>query len=126
MKILVQNIYSLETLAHVDTLCLDKTGTITDGNLKVNRVFPMSELDQGEMEALVRSYMAASDDNNATFQALKEQFAPKPVYAPAHKISFSSKRKWSSVSFQGAGTIFVGSPGTAAGETAGEFGAGTG
>lgn len=110
MKILVQNIYSLETLAHVDTLCLDKTGTITDGNLKVNRVFPMSELDQGEMEALVRSYMAASDDNNATFQALKEQFAPKPVYAPAHKIPFSSKRKWSSVSFQGAGTIFVGAP----------------
>ena len=110
MKILVQNIYSLETLAHVDTICLDKTGTITDGNLKVRRVIPMSDFNQGEIEALVKSYMAASDDNNATFQALKEQFAPETVYLPSHKISFSSKRKWGSVSFQEAGTIFVGAP----------------
>ena len=44
MKILVQNIYSLETLAHVDTICLDKTGTLTDGKLKVQKVIPMSDL----------------------------------------------------------------------------------
>lgn len=50
MKILVQNIYSLETLAHVDTLCLDKTGTITDGNLKVHSVIPMTDLPRGEVD----------------------------------------------------------------------------
>ena len=72
MKILVQNIYSLETLAHVDTICLDKTGTITDGKLRVHTVLPLSDLTDGE--ALVKSYMAASDDNNATFQALKVKF----------------------------------------------------
>ena len=68
MKILVQNIYSLETLAHVDTICLDKTGTITDGKLRVHSVIPLTDLPGGEMDALVQSYMAASDDNNATFR----------------------------------------------------------
>lgn len=110
MKILVQNIYSLETLAHVDTLCLDKTGTITDGNLKVHAIFPMTLSPQGEVDMLVESYMASCDDNNATFRALKEKFQANPVYQSAYKIPFSSKRKWGSVSFQGAGTVFVGAP----------------
>ena len=110
MKILVQNIYSLETLAHVDTICLDKTGTITDGKLRVHSVIPLTDLPGGEMDALVQSYMAASDDNNATFQALKEKFEPKAAYRPVHKIAFSSKRKWGCISFEGAGSIFVGAP----------------
>lgn len=110
MKILVQNIYSLETLAHVDTLCLDKTGTITDGNLKVHSVIPMTALPQGETDMLVESYMAACDDNNATFRALKEKFPGNKGYQPVCKIPFSSKRKWGSVSFQDAGTVFVGAP----------------
>lgn len=110
MKILVQNIYSLETLAHVDTLCLDKTGTITDGNLKVRAVFPMVSFPQGEMDMLVESYMAACEDNNATFRALKEHFQAKSTYEPVRKIPFSSKRKWGSISFAGAGTLFVGAP----------------
>lgn len=84
MKILVQNIYSLETLAHVDTLCLDKTGTITDGNLTVSRVIPMAEQ--------------------------KAHFQPRDVYRPVHKIPFSSKRKWGCVSFEDAGSIFIGAP----------------
>ena len=109
-KILVQNIYSLETLAHVDTLCLDKTGTITDGKLSVCGIYPMAEFSRGEMDALIQSYMSASDDNNATFQALKKEFAPKQVYRPAGKIPFSSKRKWGCISFEEGGSIFVGAP----------------
>lgn len=110
MKILVQNIYSLETLAHVDTLCLDKTGTITDGNLRVHSVVPLADIPEKELESLVQSYMAASDDNNATFQALKERFPQKEIYSPVHKIPFSSKRKWGCVSFAGVGTLFAGAP----------------
>ena len=110
MKILVQNIYSLETLAHIDTLCLDKTGTITDGRLKVRAVLPLTELPKGEVDALVQSYMAASDDNNATFHAMKEKFPPREVYQAVDKIPFSSKRKWGCVSLEKAGTIFVGAP----------------
>ena len=110
MKILVQNIYSLETLAHVDTLCLDKTGTITDGNLRVHSVVPLADIPEKELESLVQSYMAASDDNNATFRALKERFPQKEIYSPVHKIPFSSKRKWGCVSFAGVGTLFAGAP----------------
>lgn len=116
MKILVQNIYSLETLAHVDTLCLDKTGTITNGKLTVDTVMEIGAgllgkaLPQGEPEKLVQSYLAASDDNNATFQALKEAFGGQAFYTPAHKIPFSSKRKWGCISFAGSGSVFVGAP----------------
>ena len=108
MKILVQNIYSLETLAHVDTLCLDKSGTITDGKLKVSSVVSLSGLPEGEISAMVQSYMAASDDNNATFQALKERFPQNEYHRPVHKIPFSSKRKWGCISFEETGSIFVG------------------
>ena len=110
MKILVQNIYSLETLAHVDTLCLDKTGTITDGKLKVRSVIPLTGISRDRADMLVGSYMAACDDNNATFQALKTEFSERMDYQPSYKIPFSSKRKWGSVSFRGAGTVFVGAP----------------
>jgi len=110
MKILVQNIYSLETLAHVDTLCLDKTGTITNGRLTVASVVAMSNRTRIETEKLVRSYLAASDDNNATFQALKSAFDTEAVFKPCSRIAFSSKRKWGCVSFEGMGSVFVGAP----------------
>lgn len=110
MKILVQNIYSLETLAHVDVLCLDKTGTITDGQLKVIKKLPMTELPKAEVDALIQAYLAASDDTNATFNALVDAFGTKQRYATACKIPFSSKRKWGCVSFKDIGSIFVGAP----------------
>ena len=111
-KILVQNIYSLETLAHVDVLCLDKTGTLTDGNMKVKNVLYMgkSQKEEQEAERLLCSYLAVSDDNNATMQALKHNWHAELVYTPAGKISFSSKRKWGAVSFGANGTVFIGAP----------------
>ena len=104
MKILVQNIYSLETLAHIDPLCLDKTGTITDGRLKVRAVLPLTELPKGEVDVLVQSYMAASVDNNATFHAMKEKFPPREIYQVVSKIPFSSKRKWGCVNLERTGS----------------------
>lgn len=108
IKILVQNIYSLETLAHVDTLCLDKTGTITDGKLKVYRKIPAGKIPGSQAEMLIQSYMAACEDNNPTFQAFRKAFSAEQVYPSVHKIPFSSKRKWGAVSLKGAGTVFVG------------------
>ena len=107
MKILVQNIYSLETLAHVDILCLDKTGTITDGRMKVKDVLSLTDLPHKQLSPLIQSYLAANDDNNATFQALQAHFGTDSVYQPAHKIPFSSLRKWGAVSFD-SGTVFIG------------------
>lgn len=115
-KILVQNIYSLETLAHVDVLCLDKTGTLTDGNMKVHSVSYLGtfhgegSLKEEEAERLLRSYLAASDDNNATIQALKAEWKPELLDMPAGKLPFSSKRKWGAVSFGTSGTVYVGAP----------------
>lgn len=108
MKILVQNIYSLETLAHVDVLCLDKTGTITDGKMKVKEVLPLRDFPNKKLSPLIQSYLAASDDNNATFQALQEHFGANSVYQQTYKIPFSSLRKWGAVSFNTAGTVFIG------------------
>lgn len=74
-KILVQNIYSLETLAHVDVLCLDKTGTLTDGNMSVDRIVPLGERGAAEdSDALLRAYLDASEDNNVTIAALRAHF----------------------------------------------------
>lgn len=107
MKVLVQNIYSLETLAHVDIICLDKTGTITDGKMSVKEVIPLTDLPDRQMSPLIQSYLAASDDNNATFQALQAHFESKAVFEPVDKIPFSSLRKWGAVSFN-SGTVFLG------------------
>lgn len=110
MKILIQNIYSLETLAHVDVLCLDKTGTITDGKLKVHSIIPLSNFTNGETDRLLKSYLAASDDNNATFQAMADFYKPESIYQATSKIAFSSKRKWGCVTLDNRGTVFMGAP----------------
>lgn len=110
MKILVQNIYALETLARVDTLCLDKTGTVTDGNLTVRDVYPLGDLPQEDAKRLIESYVAACGDHNATFFALRAHFSGRATDRPVHSIPFSSKRKWGCVSFLGKGSVFVGAP----------------
>lgn len=110
MRVLVQNMYALETLAHVDVLCLDKTGTITDGKMHVTKVIPMETGIGNDGEKLIQSYLAACDDNNATFGALEQKFGVKHYYKPIHKISFSSKRKWGAVVLESGESVFVGAP----------------
>ena len=109
-KILVQNLYALENLAYTGVLCLDKTGTITDGKLQVISTIPAPGWQAEKTKRLIQSYLAASDDKNATFCALEQAFAKRSFYQPSFKIPFSSKRKWGSVSFFGEGTLFVGAP----------------
>lgn len=110
-KILIQDLYSLESLAHVDTLCLDKTGTITDGKLQVKSIIPLSSFDiDKSISDHIASYLYHCDDNNATYEALCSCFDVKNVYEPTDKIAFSSLRKWSSITFDNFGTLFVGAP----------------
>lgn len=110
LKILVQNLYSLETLAHVDVLCLDKTGTLTNGTMKTASIHSLSSLSSQKQQTLISSYLKASDDNNATVRALRETFSSEGIYTAIHKIPFSSQRKWGSVSFSDKGTVFLGAP----------------
>ena len=109
-KVLVQELFALETLAHVDTLCLDKTGTLTQGKMQVEKVYSAEPQGSVLFEELIGSFLQYTDDNNATFQALKAHFAASDVFSPIHKIPFSSERKWSAIEFQYAGTFVIGAP----------------
>ena len=110
-QVLVQDLYSVETLAHVDTLCLDKTGTITEGKMKVIDIEKYDEkVLPDTLENIMSSYVKVTDDSNATFMALKNHFKGEAKYEKISDISFSSERKWSSVTFKDIGTIIVGAP----------------
>ncbi|NFH99369.1 HAD family hydrolase [Clostridium botulinum] len=110
-KVLVQDLYSVETLAHVDMLCLDKTGTITEGKMQVSNI---EIFDNGivpiTVERAMNAFVNEIGDNNATFQALKNYFKGNDKFEVIDKTSFSSERKWSSISFKGIGSIVVGAP----------------
>ena len=110
-QVLVQDLYSVETLAHIDTLCLDKTGTITEGKMKVIDVEKYNEAVLPDtLENIMNSYVNLTDDSNSTFNALKNYFNGESKYEKQSDISFSSERKWSSVTFKNLGTIIVGAP----------------
>ena len=110
-QVLVQDLYSVETLAHIDTLCLDKTGTITEGKMKVVDVEKYNEgILPDSFENIMCSYVKETDDSNNTFMALKNYFEGEGKYEKVSDISFSSERKWSSVTFKDLGTIIVGAP----------------
>ena len=72
---------------------MDKTGTLTDGKLKICSIIPADVLPAGEAEQLAGAYMAACSDNNATFLALREAFPENEAYRPEHCTPFSSVRK---------------------------------
>ncbi len=110
-RVLVQNLFSLESLAHVDVLCLDKTGTITEGNMCLERLVPLAEDASLPLGEWMGTFLAHSDDNNATFRAMRNYFPDGGVtLEPTSKIPFSSQRKWSAMTFPELGTLVVGAP----------------
>ncbi|MFC6348148.1 cation-translocating P-type ATPase [Vagococcus carniphilus] len=109
-EVLVQDMYSVETLAHVDVICLDKTGTITEGKMKVQEVDLLDDTFEEMMEDVMGSYLAASSDNNITMQAIREHYPEKTTYEASHVISFSSERKWGAMFLETIGTIALGAP----------------
>lgn len=108
---LVQELYCIEMLARIDTLCLDKTGTITDGTMSVRSVV---ELDRGQKFApkkIIPQMMNAFKDKNQTSEALIQKFGRDTKQPNVSKIiPFSSKRKYSAVSFEKMGTFAIGAP----------------
>lgn len=109
-RILVQDMYAIETLAHVDTLCLDKTGTITEGRMKVEHVRNLNPAYDADLPAIMGSYLAESTDNNVTMQALRDYFSVSNRYGAKEKLAFSSDRKWGAVEFNELGTVYLGAP----------------
>ena len=107
---LVQDLYSLEMLARVNVLCLDKTGTITDGRMKVNDCMLLNNPTNFTINEILGSYLSALHDNNQTSIALNNYFGHSSTLKATATIPFSSKRKLSAVTFDEIGTVAMGAP----------------
>jgi cation-transporting ATPase E len=112
--VLIQELAAVEGLARVDILCLDKTGTLTEGSMVFDAVHDLAGIaPAGWREAL--GWFGADPNANATARCLAEAFAHDATLFPVSSTGFSSERKWSAVSFDSgtvaAGTWVLGTPG---------------
>ena len=109
-KVLVQDLYCIETLARVDTLCLDKTGTLTEGSMEV-KDFVCVNTDKSDMENILANMSKFSEDENATIMAIKDYFSNiSNEFEVVNKVAFSSDKKWSGISFKDKGSYIIGAP----------------
>ena len=106
-RTLVQELYCIETLARVDTLCLDKTGTLTEGNMQVIQLVSLGEKRTETAEEILRCLSAVSTDDNATARALHAAYPASQGMRLIKKIDFSSQRKYSGAVFE-EGTYLIG------------------
>lgn len=106
---LVQDLYSLEMLARVDTICFDKTGTITDGKMSVSEFIELEQSDT-DLKTVVGSMLNALNDDNQTAIALNEFFGKNNNYKATYTLPFNSKRKLCAVTFENIGTYSFGAP----------------
>lgn len=107
---LVQDLYSLEMLARVDTICFDKTGTITDGHMSVKEIVCLNDCAKHDVNKVMSSMLFALKDNNQTAIALAEYFGQNEVFNAKTILPFNSSRKLSAVTFSDIGTYAFGAP----------------
>ncbi|MEE3344076.1 MAG: HAD-IC family P-type ATPase [Bacilli bacterium] len=109
-NVLVQQLYCIETLARVDVICLDKTGTITEGKMELKDVVCVGAIDKNKVDEVLSNYCYALDNSNATLDAIREKYPNKGIWQVSGKKEFSSSRKYSAVSFDERGTFYLGAP----------------
>jgi cation-transporting P-type ATPase E len=106
-RVLVQQLPAVEGLARVDVVCLDKTGTLTDGTIAFDSLTALDEQAPAK-EAL--GALANDENRNATLAAIGRAFPPPDGWARQDAVPFSAARKWSAASFTGHGTWVLGAP----------------
>ncbi|MFK7917583.1 MAG: HAD-IC family P-type ATPase [Ilumatobacter sp.] len=109
-KALAKELTSVELLARVDTLCLDKTGTITTGEISFGHVHALPGVDPTHVSEALGALGAADPSPNATLAAIITAH-PAPDNWIADDITpFSSARKWAATHFEGRGSFYIGAP----------------
>lgn len=109
-RTLVQDLYSIEMLARADVLCLDKTGTITDGTMKVQTVLQLESNLPNSVPEIMGSLLTALDDNNQTSRAMATYFGYSKELVQQTILPFSSSRKYSGATFRNGDTYAFGAP----------------
>lgn len=109
-KTLVHDIYCIEMLARVDVLCLDKTGTITDGSMAVTRYTEEQKHGEYNIEEIIGSMNSALNEQNFTAKALENYFGFNKKLTPIVTCPFTSENKYSAVTFEDKGTFIIGAP----------------
>ena len=107
-KARVQDFYSVEMLARINLLCVDKTGTITDGTMTVQKIIPYGAYSEGKVTAILTDYAHLSRDNNATENALKDYFIFSSNATANEILDFNSENKYSAITFNSGETFVLG------------------
>jgi len=110
-RVLVQDMNSIEALARVDVLCVDKTGTITEPDMEVENLLPLGDaLLPEQLEDILTAMYGSGAPDNATAKAMQELFAGESDLKCTNRVPFSSEYKWSGCEFEESGSYVVGAP----------------
>ncbi len=108
--VLAQQLNAIESLASVDTICVDKTGTLTEPSLRVVEVVAADGSSEQEVEATLGAVAASASARNLTLQAVADAF-PAEAEPVGGEVPFASRRRWSAVALE-RGSFYLGAPGT--------------
>ena len=108
-RVLVQDMNCIESLARVDVLCVDKTGTVTENYMEVEALVPLKESDAGTAQEIL-SALYGSEADNDTARAMAARFGAQSSWIPEKRIPFSSAYKWSGGVFRDRGAFLAGAP----------------
>ncbi|MBE6982280.1 MAG: HAD family hydrolase [Ruminococcaceae bacterium] len=109
-RVLVQDMNCIETLARVDVLCVDKTGTITEPVMEVENVIPLGSSSPEYLEQVLSALYGTREPDNDTARAISELFPGPSQWECTRYIPFTSQTKWSGGVFEGQGAFLVGAP----------------
>ena len=109
-RVLVQDMHCVETLARVDVLCVDKTGTITEPVMQVENVIPLGNQSHEYLEEIITNLYGDEDPENETARALQELFPGNPTWRKNLDVPFSSEDTWKGAVYAEGGAFVVGAP----------------
>ncbi len=122
-RVLVQDWNCIETLARVDVLCVDKTGTITEPSMEVENLIPLTDLPPEALQNMLTAMYGGVEPDNATAAAMAELFSGTSDLTCAERIPFSPETKWSGCTFDTGKSLVVGAPEYILGSRYGEIAA---